>query len=70
LLANAAITVEHLRHVGGLKRIALVDWDVHHGNGAQSIYYDNPDVLTISIHQYGVYPVDSTLPNSWALTAQ
>jgi acetoin utilization deacetylase AcuC-like enzyme len=59
LLANAAITAEHLRHVRGLKRIAIVDWDVHHGNGAQSIYYDNPDVLTISIHQDGVYPVDS-----------
>jgi acetoin utilization deacetylase AcuC-like enzyme len=59
LLANAAITVEHLRHVRGLKRVAMVDWDVHHGNGAQSIYYDNPDVLTISIHQDGVYPVDS-----------
>ena len=59
LLGNAAITVEHLRHVRGLKRIAMVDWDVHHGNGAQSIYYDNPDVLTISIHQDGVYPVDS-----------
>jgi acetoin utilization deacetylase AcuC-like enzyme len=61
LLANAAITVEHLRQVHGLKRIALVDWDVHHGNGAQSIYYDDPDVLTISIHQDGVYPVDSGL---------
>src|SRR5258708_2497788 len=59
LVANAAITVEHLRHVRGLKRVAMVDWDVHHGNGAQSIYYDDPNVLTISIHQDGVYPVDS-----------
>jgi acetoin utilization deacetylase AcuC-like enzyme len=59
LLANAAITVEHVRHVWGLKRIALVDWDVHHGNGAQSIYYQDPNVMTISVHQDGVYPVDS-----------
>jgi acetoin utilization deacetylase AcuC-like enzyme len=59
LLANAAITVEHVRRVRGLKRIAMVDWDVHHGNGAQSIYYEDPNVLTISLHQDGIYPVDS-----------
>ncbi len=51
LLANASIATEHLRKARGVKRIALVDWDVHHGNGAQSIFYDDPDVLTISIHQ-------------------
>lgn len=61
LLANAAIAVEHLRHERGLKRVAIVDWDVHHGNGTQSIYYDDPNVLTISIHQDRVYPVDSGL---------
>ena len=42
LFANGAITVEHLRTVRGLKRVAIVDWDVHHGNGAQSIFYHDP----------------------------
>ncbi|RWA57947.1 MAG: class II histone deacetylase [Mesorhizobium sp.] len=59
LLANASIAVEHLRKVRGVKRIAMVDWDVHHGNGAQSIYYTDPDVLTISVHQDRLYPVES-----------
>lgn len=59
LLANTSIAVEHLRQVRGAKRIAMVDWDVHHGNGAQSIYYSDPDVLTISIHQDRLYPVES-----------
>lgn len=59
LLANEALTVEHLRAIRGLKRIAIVDWDVHHGNGAQSIFYGDPNVLTISIHQDRLYPVES-----------
>jgi acetoin utilization deacetylase AcuC-like enzyme len=58
LLANAPIAIEHLRR-RSLGRIAMVDWDVHHGNGAQWIYYDDPDVLTISLHQDGNYPGDS-----------
>lgn len=37
----------------------MVDWDVHHGNGTQSIYYDRDDVLTISIHQENCFPADS-----------
>ena len=59
LLANAPIAIEHLRRERGVKRIATVDWDVHHGNGAQSIYYDDPNVLTISIHQDRLYPIES-----------
>jgi acetoin utilization deacetylase AcuC-like enzyme len=42
-----------------VERIAVVDWDVHHGNGTQSIFYADPSVLTISIHQDRCYPVDS-----------
>ena len=59
LLANVAITVEHLRAAFGAKRIATVDWDVHHGNGTQSIFYGDPDVLTLSLHQDRNYPRDS-----------
>jgi acetoin utilization deacetylase AcuC-like enzyme len=58
LLANVAIAVEHLRATFGAKRIATVDWDVHHGNGTQSIFYADPDVLTISLHQDRNYPRD------------
>ena len=37
-------------------RVAIVDWDVHHGNGTQSAFYENPTVLTISLHQDGCFP--------------
>ncbi|MCP4582709.1 MAG: histone deacetylase [candidate division Zixibacteria bacterium] len=38
------------------ERVAIIDWDVHHGNGTQNMFYDNPDVLYISLHQYPYYP--------------
>jgi acetoin utilization deacetylase AcuC-like enzyme len=56
LLANAALTIAHLREVHGLRRIALVDWDVHHGNGVQGIFYEDPEVLTLSLHEEDNYP--------------
>ena len=37
----------------------LADWDLHHGNGTQGAFYEDPDVLTISLHQEGLYPRDS-----------
>nr|WP_042182017.1 class II histone deacetylase [Kibdelosporangium sp. MJ126-NF4]CEL14295.1 Deacetylases, including yeast histone deacetylase and acetoin utilization protein [Kibdelosporangium sp. MJ126-NF4]CTQ88662.1 Deacetylases, including yeast histone deacetylase and acetoin utilization protein [Kibdelosporangium sp. MJ126-NF4] len=56
---NIAIAVRHAQRALGAKRVAVVDWDVHHGNGTQAVFYDDPDVLTISIHQDNVFPVDS-----------
>lgn len=55
---NEPIMVEHLRQKYGLKRIAIVDTDVHHGDGTQDIYWHDPDVLFISFHQDGrtLYP--------------
>lgn len=55
---NEAILVEYLRHKYGVKRLAIVDTDVHHGDGTQDIYYHDPDVLFISFHQDGrtLYP--------------
>lgn len=55
---NEAILVEYLRQKYGLKRIAIVDTDVHHGDGTQEIFYHDPDVLFISFHQDGrtLYP--------------
>jgi acetoin utilization deacetylase AcuC-like enzyme len=51
LSAGGVIAAMKLRAVHGAKRIAVVDWDVHHGNGTQSAFYADDDVLTISLHQ-------------------
>ncbi len=56
LLANVAIAVRHAQNAFGLKKILIVDYDVHHGNGTQDIFYQDPDVLFISTHQYPWYP--------------
>lgn len=56
LLNTIAITAAHARAVG-FQRVAIIDWDVHHGNGTQDIFYDQGDVLFCSIHQYGnIFP--------------
>lgn len=59
LFGNAAIAGRHALAVRGLHRIAFVDWDVHHGNGTQAAFYDDPRALTISIHQDRCFPSDS-----------
>lgn len=59
LLANIAIAIEAARARHGVQKVAVVDWDVHHGNGTQAIFYDRADVLTVSMHQYACYPSDS-----------
>lgn len=59
IFGNVAIAVMHAQAVHGVGRVATVDWDVHHGNGTQKAFYDNPEVLTISIHQDNFYPADS-----------
>lgn len=59
LLNNIAVAVEAARQAGKAERFAIVDWDVHHGNGTEHIFYADKDVLTISIHQERNYPLDS-----------
>ena len=54
IFANLAIAAQHLRAARGVDRVAVLDWDAHHGNGAQEVFWDDPDVLTISIHQANV----------------
>ena len=56
LLNNIAIAIEAARAAGLARRFAVVDWDVHHGNGTEAIYAADADVLTLSIHQAGNYP--------------
>lgn len=59
LLANIAIAIEAAIAENRCKRIAVIDWDVHHGNGTEAIFYDRDDVLTISLHQEYNYPLDT-----------
>ena len=61
LFANVPVAIEALRAAGKVNRVAIFDYDVHHGNGAQKIYWDDPNVLTISVHQDRLFPVDSGL---------
>jgi acetoin utilization deacetylase AcuC-like enzyme len=56
LFNNVAIGTRYAQEKYGLERVAIVDWDVHHGNGTQEIFYEDPSVLYISTHQYPYYP--------------
>ena len=59
LLANIPIAIEDMRARHQLGKVAVIDWDVHHGNGTQAIYWDRADTLTISLHQNACYPTNS-----------
>jgi len=54
LFNNIAVTAAHLRSRG--ERVAIVDWDVHHGNGTQNTFYRDPEVLYVSVHEFPFYP--------------
>ncbi len=56
LFNNAAIAARHAQREHGAERVAIVDWDVHHGNGTQDIFWDDPSVLYCSTHQMPLYP--------------
>ncbi|CZF82738.1 class II histone deacetylase [Grimontia marina] len=56
IFGNGVITANYALDVHGMERIAIVDWDVHHGNSQQGAFYQNSGVLTISIHQDNFYP--------------
>lgn len=53
---NAAVAARHAQKAHGAERVAIVDWDVHHGNGTQDIFYDDRSVLFCSTHQMPLYP--------------
>ncbi|ABO59677.1 class II histone deacetylase (plasmid) [Burkholderia vietnamiensis] len=59
IFGNGVVAIRRLQAMTGVKRVAVVDWDVHHGNSAQDAFYQDPSVLTISVHQDRNYPTDS-----------
>jgi acetoin utilization deacetylase AcuC-like enzyme len=56
LFGNAVIAARHAQRMHGAERVAIVDWDVHHGNGTQAIVWSDPSILYASTHQMPLYP--------------
>lgn len=56
LFNNIAVGARYIQEQYGVKRVLIVDWDVHHGNGTQHAFYDDPSVLFFSTHQFPHYP--------------
>ena len=59
LLANISVAIRNAKAKALAKRFAVVDWDVHHGNGTEAIFLEDPNVLTVSIHQDRCFPPDT-----------
>jgi len=56
LFNNSAIAARYAQSTHGVEKVLIIDWDVHHGNGTQEIFYDDPSVFYFSTHQYPYYP--------------
>jgi acetoin utilization deacetylase AcuC-like enzyme len=56
LFSNAAIAAIYALEKPGIERVAILDWDVHHGNGTENIVEDNPRIAYCSLHQFPCYP--------------
>ena len=56
LFNNIAVLARYLQNTHGISKIAIIDWDVHHGNGTQHLFEEDPSVLYVSTHQYPFYP--------------
>jgi acetoin utilization deacetylase AcuC-like enzyme len=68
LFGNAAVAARHAQDALGLQRIAIVDWDVHHGNGTEAIFRGDDSVLFVSMHQWPFYPGTGGLDTNDATT--
>ena len=53
---TASIAVRHAQYVLDVGRVAVIDWDVHHGNGTQAVFYEDPSVLAVSLHESPHWP--------------
>ncbi len=56
LFNNVAIGARYAQHAWGKSRVAIIDWDLHHGNGTEEIFLKDPSILYVSTHQRGIYP--------------
>jgi acetoin utilization deacetylase AcuC-like enzyme len=56
LFNNVALAARYAQKQLGLKRVFIIDWDVHHGNGTQEAFYEDPSVFFVSMHQYPFWP--------------
>ncbi len=56
IFGNAAIAARYAQKKHGIEHVMIIDWDVHHGDGTQEIFYDDPSVFFLSVHQYPFYP--------------
>lgn len=66
LLGNVAIAARHAQKQHGLERVLVVDFDVHHGNGTQEMFWDDPSVLVFNTHQFPFYPGSGALDETGA----
>ena len=57
LFDNVAVAARHALEAHGLRRVLILDWDVHHGNGTNDIFHASPEVLFVSVHQSPLYPM-------------
>jgi acetoin utilization deacetylase AcuC-like enzyme len=57
---HVAVGARHLQATGRARRVAIVDWDVHHGNGTQEVFWQDPDVFYLSFHQWPAFPGSGT----------
>lgn len=70
LFNTIAIGARHLQRRHGIAKVAIVDWDVHHGNGTQNAFYHDPSVLFVSSHQYPFYPGTGALTEVGAVPGE
>jgi acetoin utilization deacetylase AcuC-like enzyme len=70
LLNNVAIGARYAQRKHGLERVLILDWDVHHGNGTQEIFYSDPTVFYCSTHQWPLYPGTGRADETGAGTAK
>jgi acetoin utilization deacetylase AcuC-like enzyme len=66
LFNNIAIAARHALDSLGAERVFILDWDVHHGNGTNAIFYESPEVLFVSLHQWPFYPGTGALADAGA----